>query len=296
MTALKTTVAILLLSISATSLRADFLILKSGYVIFGKIDSRGPQGIQFQRPTGTYPYAPGAIIREYEASRDSALANQLLPGFGPTIDRLGKRAWTAEMKQIPSTVIGKGILKNVPYLSFRFGIDYEANFYGDPEHPACIEIGFYRSLLKSPEAKRNCIELVTDLFSGTSLEAHLKSLNLERDLQKAGDWTIEVTPPDGDDSFGGWWISIYSEPLLNASRATAKELSVISTPTSQIRRTQADDSWTTDDLKNARPSLPLRELPTYSTRSSETPASGSVYVKGYYRKDGTYVRPHRRKR
>ena len=31
-----------------------------------------------------------------------------------------------------------------------------------------------------------------------------------------------------------------------------------------------------------------------STARSYTPSSGTVYVKGYYRKDGTYVKPHTR--
>jgi len=50
-----------------------------------------------------------------------------------------------------------------------------------------------------------------------------------------------------------------------------------------------------DDLRNFK----LKCEEKYTTKSSySTPAGsgGSVYVKGYYRKDGTYVKPHTRSR
>ncbi len=297
MSAPRTIGLIVIFCLFACPVRADFLVLKSGYVIFGKVKSRGPQGIELQRTSGTYPYAPATITREYEASKDSSLPNRLLPGFGPVIDRLGTEAWASEVKQIPAIVISKGILRNVPYISFRFGVDYEANIYGDPENPACIEIGFYRSLLKNPDAKRNCMAYVAAMFAGTPLETSIGELNLESDLKKAGDWTLEITPPDAEDSFGGWWISIYSESLLDKSRATPKELGRIAVSRSAIRPTQVDDSWTAGELRNARPNFPIASATTYSrTNSPDVPSSGSVYVRGYFRKNGTYVRPHSRKR
>jgi hypothetical protein len=36
--------------------------------------------------------------------------------------------------------------------------------------------------------------------------------------------------------------------------------------------------------------------PSYDTPGRSTSSSGSVHVRGYYRKDGTYVRPHTRSR
>lgn len=66
----------------------------------------------------------------------------------------------AGLVQIPATVIDKGVLRNVPYKSYRAG-DYEVNVYGDPDQPARVEIGVYRSLLTSQDAKHNCVDFLT---------------------------------------------------------------------------------------------------------------------------------------
>src|SRR5207249_3122550 len=81
------------------------------------------------------------------------------------------------LEQIPATVIDKGILKNVPYLSHRSG-DYEFNVYGDPEAPSGIEIGIYNQLLADPSAKERCVNLMVALLDK---ERGSKLARLKRD-------------------------------------------------------------------------------------------------------------------
>lgn len=136
----------------------------------------------------------------------------------------------------------------------------------------------------------------------------LRSLRPGTDLKKAGRLTFEVTPPTAEDSYGGWWVSVYDEAELDSSRASPTELEDITvakkdvaaseagpaaggspnplvgaapgqTPTGGASPTPGPGAWTADDLKAARPGG----------------GSGDrVYVHGYTRKDGTYVHPHTR--
>ncbi len=48
---------------------------------------------------------------------------------------VASRPWAGELRQIPTTVIDKGIFRHVPYMSHKSG-GYEFNVYGDPDRPA----------------------------------------------------------------------------------------------------------------------------------------------------------------
>jgi hypothetical protein len=107
--------------------------------------------------------------------------------------------------------------------------------------------------------------------------------------------TFEVTPETAEDAYGGWWVSVYDELALDKSRASRQELDTITERKDDIlqaaRNVAASQpatyrdtlpTWSPTDLQYARPS---------STSAGQT---DRVYVKGYYRKDGTYVQPHTR--
>lgn len=201
------------------------------------------------------------------------------------------QSWGGNLQQIPSTVIDKGVLRDVPYSSLRSG-DYEVNVYGDPADPSCVEVGVYRELVKSDEAKRNCLEYMKVVLRLPADRAVVQALNLEKDAQRREGLTFEVSPETAEDSYGGWWVSVYDEKKLDRSRASRAELEAVSeakapdvpppvttaTPAPVTART-----WSRSDLSLSRP-------------SSSSSSGGRVYVRGYFRKNGTYVRPHTRSR
>src|SRR5258708_6978135 len=162
------------------------------------------------------------------------------------------------IQKIPATVIDKGILKDVPYQSFKCG-DYELNIYGDPDRPACLEIGVRNELLKSVEAKSNCVEFIKAMLNRPDDQAVLLSLKREKDMKRRAGLTFEVTPETDEDAYGGWWVSVYDEALLDSSRASEKELNLITQSREQIKQPaqpskgQDVPGWNADDLKNARP-------------------------------------------
>lgn len=204
--------------------------------------------------------------------------------------------WIMDLRQIPATVIDNGVMKNVPYLSYKSG-DFEMNLYGDPESPACVEIGVYRSLLKSDQAKANCMSFIGSLMKSPQQQALLKSLKMEKDEKELDGLTYEVTAPTDPDAYGGWWISVYSTSLLDGARATDAELASISVrradyqaakaaATQRVAVAVASDThprqWTESDMRSSRPS------------AVGSTGGGSVYVSGYTRKDGTYVHSYTR--
>lgn len=185
--------------------------------------------------------------------------------------------WGTELDQIPATVVDVGVMKYVPYQSFRAG-DYEFNVYGDPDHPAGLEIGVYQSLLKNPKAKQRCLEFMASLLPDAGDRCLLRSLNQRQDLQKRGSLTLEVTPETAEDAYGGWWISVYDPEILDKSRASPKELATITVSKQATAKPTpgVSPSWTPHQLAQARP------------------GGGTVYVPGYYRENGTYVQSHTR--
>jgi len=214
-----------------------------------------------------------------------------LPNRTKCRQTVAPRAWAKGLKQIPSTVIDKGVLRNVPYTSYRAG-DYELNVYGDPAAPCCVELGVYKELTKSVEAKKNCMAAITALFSNQDDRKLIASLNLEVDKKLREGLTFEITPPTAEDAYGGWWISIYSEAGLDLSRASDKELEKITTTRQSVKQTDAEKQrqagpiqvepvaegrWGTDDLKDARQQKDVAE------------EQQAVYKPAYSRKNGVYV-------
>ena len=201
------------------------------------------------------------------------------------------KPWAKDLKQIPSTVIDKGVLKHVPYTSYRAG-EYELNVYGDPEAPACFEIGITGALLKSADAKRNCTDIVSSILNDSAASSFLKALKQEGDKKVRNGITYEITPPTAEDAYGGWWISIYSETLLDKSRATAAELAAITTTRKDVKSVDAapkpapaglavdpvlEGRWGNEDLADAR-------------KSKDKPEEEqAVYKPAVSRKDGVYV-------
>jgi hypothetical protein len=204
------------------------------------------------------------------------------------------KPWAKDFKQIPSTVIDKGVLKNVPYTSYRAAKEYELNVYGDPDSPACFEIGITGSLLKNDTAKRNCFDIVSAILNDSAAEKFLRALKPEGDKKVRNGVTYEITPPTAEDAYGGWWISIYSEPLLDKARASDKEMAAITTSRKDVKSSDAapapapnkagitvdpvtEGRWGNEDLNDARK---LKDKPEEEQ---------AVYKPAVSKKDGAYV-------
>jgi hypothetical protein len=65
----------------------------------------------------------------------------------------------------------------------------------------------------------------------------------------------------------GWWISVYSEKLLNSARASEQELQQITTPKTAGDQSVDPSAWSAADIKLARGAA--KNLITFTTKSGE---------------------------
>jgi hypothetical protein len=235
----------------------------------------------------------------------TAVSPHRLAGFRTIVVATTAQPWATDFQQIPATVIDNGVLRNIPYKSFRAGRDYEINIYGDPDTPAGFEIGVHDSLLNDASAKQNCVVFICGLLHEPADRASVHGLFLEKDKKLRDGLTFEVTPPSDPDAYGGWWVSVYNEGTLASVRATDAEMQAITVSRSAVsRRTSGAGSpesrgdWSSDDLRYARPRRKHQTadnsyssgIPNYAVSSG----GGSVYVGGYCRSNGTYVNSYTR--
>jgi hypothetical protein len=283
---------------------ADVLILRNGTVLTGTVLQEDGNGVLIKLDYGTFTY-PKSNIKDVQRSPEGTNALQLevsepgrrIPSWGKIIFALSKKKWCSELKQIPATVIDVGVMKNVPYASFQCRAGgYEMNIYGDLDAPAGVEIGVKTFLLKNDEAKSNCVEFVQSILPNDQDKQIVYRLDRSKDIRTREGMTFEITPPTDPDSYDGWWVSVYDEAGLTTGRASEPELKTITQPivaqsapwpvAPPPRATGTANTptttWSGSDMRYARP----------STNSS----GGSVYVKGYYRKDGTYVQGYTRRK
>jgi hypothetical protein len=290
------------------SAKADVIILEKGNVITGNVLQQDSDGILIQMDYGTIRY-PTSWVKDVKKETVTTSTNspgrQRIPSWAKIISMLATNEWAHELKQIPASVIDNGILKDVPYVSFRCNASgYEINIYGDLDNPAGVEIGAVNYLLKSDDAKSNCVNFISSVLASADDKKIVQGLNLKiKDVEKRDGMTFEITLPSEPDAYGGWWVSAYGESTLATARASGPELLAITQPRippkpqlvavaphPAVTPPDSVSSWSSEDLSNARPSV-----------SDSSNTGGRVYVRGYYRKDGTYVHsytrsyPHRRR-
>jgi hypothetical protein len=314
---------VILLSSLHCAVKADSIVLTNDQVLNGTIIQKNDKQIVVRVDYSVLRF-PLHVIKSVNgqapatAATESTKLNPVgnrFPRWSDVVTALGRQPWATNLQQIPATVIDKGVMRNVPYLSFRCGIDYELNIYGDPDDPASVEIGIYRSLLGNESAKQNCINFINSILPDNQGRTALQQLDRRRALYEKDGLTLEITPETAEDAYGGWWVSAYKEKALNGARASDAEVESISVP--RRVRSKASNSndlyaWSGDDMRLTRgarlddasafqaypPATPTPTPPRYSKPPAVGASSGGdrVYVRGYYRKDGTYVQPYTRSR
>jgi hypothetical protein len=284
---------------------ADSLIFRKGEPMTGVVLQTNDEQVLLLTDVGTMRFALASLkaIKFDQVEAVELKATNRIPTFKTLLTLLNRQPWATNLEQIPATVIDNGMFRYVPYLSFRCADDYEVNVYGDLSQPAGIEVGTYRKLLTDFNAKTNCLKLVTAALGQTADKEIISSLNLEKDQKVSAGLTLEITPPTDPDAYNGWWISVYDEAKINKARASEDEMKRISVSKQELaRQAQVIGSWTKEEAQKARlyyPPQPTQNISTAQDSSSTYTSSsysggGSVYVRGYTRKDGTYVQPYTR--
>ena len=141
------------------------------------------------------------------------------------------------LRQIPATTIDNGYLRNIPYLSFRVNERIEMNVYGNPQDPVALEFGVYeRKLSEIDRFKKITRTYLAGLLNSRREVAALYSLGDQGGQKTVGDLTFKVTPPDAPDAYGGWWIAIYEQNRLDASRISDADYRKKTLPFSEVNK------------------------------------------------------------
>lgn len=295
--------------------QADVVVTTSGREIHCLVlqESDHSVTLKLEHGTITYPRANVQSIRReavpVAVTTQRATQQQRLIGWEPVIRSLATMPWAGGLRQIPATVIDNGVMRNVPYQSYRCGNgDYELNIYGDPDTPAAIEIGVYRSLLTDNEAKEKCIAFIASLMTTPADAEAVRTIDRHKALIERAGLKVEVTPPTDEDAYGGWWVSVYDLSALEKARASDDEMRVITVSKQEAAAAvPATAEAATEPVKQAgtlKSSAPTFDIDGWnssdmgyarsSTSTSSGYSGGTVYVRGYYRRDGTYVHSYTR--
>ena len=186
---------------------------------------------------------------------------------------------------IPATVIGEGIFRNVPYQSFSNG-PVELNAYGDPEDLVGLEVG---TGLPDEFIQRCLIGFLSQQVNERSAGDAVRRLTLVPQTIHQGGLQVEVTPATAPDAYGAWWVSLEVPGRIAGAAATDAEMAHLAVERGIWSAPPAPPLATTGN------SAPYN--PPAQPYSSYRPSSGGpVFVHGYYRKNGSYVRSHSRRR
>jgi hypothetical protein len=254
----------------AGSVSADTIHLKNGGALEGVVVKEGDGTVVVRLKYATVSIDRSEIETiQKKAAENPGAANALrLPRWDKCIEVVAARSWAGELRQIPATVIDKGILKNVPYMSHKSG-NYEFNLYGDPDEPAGIEIGIYKDLLKSDAAKKECLEVIVTLLADAKDGAALRSLDLKTGKAQRDGLTFEVTPETAEDAYGGWWISVYSTKLLDEARASEEEMKKITVSEEELAKEEEAER---ERVKKEHAERKVAEKKKPDTKKEEPPA------------------------
>ena len=136
----------------------------------------------------------------------------------------------------------------------------------------------------------------------------LKALNRAQDKKEREGLTFEVTPETAEDSYGGWWVSIYDVKALDAARATEEELKRITQDEDEIEQekllveAERKAAAKKPDPKELKPLKPVarssqetvylwKKPQVQQARPVRRQGIRRVYVRGYHRPGGVYMRP-----
>lgn len=202
------------------------------------------------------------LPKEYVRRIDDAPNGEAV--FADIVDKDALPAWRSVVhdlrthdrihlfEQIPPTSIDNGLLRNIPYLSFRANETAELNVYGDPDNPVAIEVGIYGA--NGPD--RRTLRLFRELLAGhLHTQEQIRGLYrlspAQRDV-RAGHLAFRLIEPDDPDGYGGTWIVVYRPEAIDRARLSdraykeiTRPFETVNNPDGSLRAEQAEEneSW-----------------------------------------------------
>jgi RNase P/RNase MRP subunit p29 len=157
-----------------------------------------------------------------------------LPSWRSIVHDLRTHDSVRVFEQIPPTAIDSGLLRNIPYLSFRANEKWEMNVYGNPDKPVAIEFGLYGAAGPDKETRRTFHEFIAGHLHSREQIAALYSLGPNKRAARAGKLAFRLILPADPDGYGGTWFVVYRPDTLASARLTDKAYAAITRPFEQV--------------------------------------------------------------
>jgi hypothetical protein len=219
----------------------DRLVMKDGRSMDGLILRNDPHYVLFQTKTGEIKVSKEGIRRIHDAPDDHVFYADItsrgnLPSWRSIVHDLRTHDSIKFFEQIPATAIDNGLLRNIPYLSFRVNKFSELNVYGDPNNPVAIEFGNYGSGQLSDRRRRVFREFIAGHLDTRAQIAALYSLGRDQREAQADNLTFRLIAPDDPDGYGGWWLVVYRADQINRARVSQEKYAKVTLPFDQVNK------------------------------------------------------------
>jgi hypothetical protein len=264
----------------------DAVVLKTGDTRSGVIVKNTAQEVWLQEKYGIAEIPKSSISRILDGV-DSGMEYTEptragdLPSWRVMVNDLRNNDAIQSLRQIPATTIDNGVLKNVPYLSFRVNEFAELNVYGNPDDPAGVEIGVYGRQNRDVRTLRTLRAFMVGFLGSKEEIAALYSLPLKTGGEKRiGKTSIQITPPDAPDAYGGWWILVNHPSKLEQSRLNDTEYAALTRPMAEVasRSGKLKTGWSMEHLTEALTGI-------------QGDNATAVFLKGFFRDKSGVFRP-----
>lgn len=245
MTATRQTVALCgLLGLTALCAQAgpmspDTVTLKNGTVLRGLILKNSANELIIQTRDGEARLPKDYIRRIDDAPDDGVIYEDLvgrdeLPSWRAIVHDLRTHDSVRSFEQIPPTRIDSGLLRNIPYLSFRINERAELNVFGDPHDPVAVEFGFFGTRGSKNHKRRIFGEFIAGHLHSREQIAALYSLGPDRRDARAGNLGFRLIKKPDPDSYGGTWLVVYRPDRMESARLPDPAYAALTRPFEEV--------------------------------------------------------------
>jgi len=259
------------------STKPDTLELDNGGSLRGLILKNTADSVLFQSDNRVIE-VPKSEIRRIRDEIDGEVyfpditALGMLPSWQAMVFDLRNTDEIDSMQQIPATRVKEGILRRIPYLSFRINTQSEFNIYGDPNDPVAIEFGMYGRQRRSTKYHRMTREFLAGHLNKREEIAALYALSFKGDSKQVGNLVFTIVPPKYADSDGGWWLCVYNAKRIEAARVSEKQYDAVTRPFEEVNH--RDGRLRKENQKSSQ---------SWLAALMTSPTGATPKVRGFYR-------------
>jgi hypothetical protein len=217
----KLVISLLLLAPFSTAW-ADTIHLKTGGALEGIVLKKNEDGIVLLLKYATVTLN-SFEIESIEESAPAAAPSSRLMGWETCFKAFAARPWGPDLHILPAPIIDSGAFKYVPYVLHAFD-DYQFALYGDPDAPACLELGISGVLLTREAVQKECLELASCFLRDPKDVDILRSLSLKGERKEVGGLVFEIDQEPDSRGRNTWWISVSDPRALDSARVSEKQL------------------------------------------------------------------------